>query len=685
MSQFEPSIDNRSASISPENVVKQEFSDTETLFERPTKSRHPQEVLRYGIECAALEGQTALFDVLPGIGKSRSVSKMGRTFPLSIFTNLRDNYEQFERWGEEDGVVVERLPTATHLCPVLRSENPAYRHDPIAREARDAHNEGWPVGEIHRELDLPCEDDTCPYLERVAEIDTDGLNSLVGHFTQAYNSAYVSNRVVVLDEEALGPYKQEIKNPVDRAEEFIATLEEFPFDGVPFSLTEDERQEAISALESAGLEPDDYRDFIGEFHAKAPLIAYALFDAEQMDNGIHVAHLPDERTAIFNNPHTGSLWLLNRPDFSQAEAVIALDATPCIADWKLLLGADLCHYRLFDDEQRNRYLREQGYEFIQLNNHVWPVSEGNVSIAKCEAYLREINREHDRRPDLITSIAIRSELKDRGLTHLWRDGLHYGALRGRNDIADSELLVVLGSPGRPDWHIQREAAFHGECAEPATDEEGERLNGHDLDYQSEVANDILESIRRGEVFQAAMRAGRTEDAEATIYIATGMLPDWLDTQIPGRSRPGRSFDACMNLRSEGEKEVIEALRGADGMSASEIAEEVDIGPEMAKKHRQTLQERGLIEKEGELRWARYSDSGLERINISGSVDLSLSGTSPYNDSIRGKYPIESRLIPRQELLDEPTRRYPAWMRDVQQRARHRQFEEQCKQRWRDAR
>ena len=246
------------------------------------------------------------------------------------------------------------------------------------------------------------------------------------------------------------------------------------------------------------------------------------------------------------------------------------------------------------------------------------------------------------------------------------------------------MLFRSGSPGRPDWHIQREAAFHGECAEPATDEEGERLSGYDLDYQSEVANDILESTRRGEVFQAAMRAGRTEDTEATVYIATGMVPDWLDTKMPGRRRPGRSFDTCTNLRSDGEKQVIKALRDAEGVSTSEIAEQVDIGLEMVKKHRQVLQERGLIEKEGERRWTKYSDNGLESLNIAGEVNLSLSGTSPYKDSNRGKYPIESRPNPRRELPDEPTRRYPAWMRGVQREAQHRKFREMQKRRGRES-
>ncbi|WP_394739447.1 hypothetical protein [Natronococcus roseus] len=122
-----------------------DMSQFEILNDRPSGRIPPREVLRHGIMESILDEETALFDVLPGIGKSRSISKIFGTVPVSIFTNFRDNYEQFERWGKEDGIEVEKFPVATDLCPVLRSENPAQRDDPIVQKARNAHDDGWPV------------------------------------------------------------------------------------------------------------------------------------------------------------------------------------------------------------------------------------------------------------------------------------------------------------------------------------------------------------------------------------------------------------------------------------------------------------------------------------------------------------------------------------------------------------
>lgn len=115
------------------------------------------------------------------------------------------------------------------------------------------------------------------------------------------------------------------------------------------------------------------------------------------------------------------------------------------------------------------------------------------------------------------------------------------------------------------------------------------------------------------------------------------------------------------------------------MAPSELYEQVEISKDRAKKHRQSLQRKGFIEKNGERRWAKYSDSGLDELNIAGAVYLGLSVCPPYKNHNRGNTPIESRpkpVMPRQEPPADPTRRYPDWMRDIQQKVRQRSFSEQ---------
>jgi len=665
------------------------MSNYEALFERPTGKIHPREALMYGITEAILDSEVALFEVLPGVGKSRSITKAanGLKVPVTVLTNLTDNYGQYEDWGEEDGIDVEKLPKRD-LCPTLRDENPSYQDDTVAREARNALNRGWSPSEIHREFELPCQrgGKTCPYRERVAEIDTDGLNPLVGNHVQAYNPSYVEDRVVVLDEDAFDEYYEVIKRPAKLAQEFIDTLENFPLNELqPLTRQKGLRDEVLSKLENIGLEPSDHTDSVGEFHAKAPLIAYAIYGGEELDNGLKYTELPGDRTAVFERLYETSgddhddgiptMWFFDLPDFSGAEAVIGLDATPCLSKWERVLGEGFKHYRLFGDQERNQYLHERGYDFTQLHNYAWPAQGGNLRPDKCEAYLREVYHEHGERPDLITSKAVRNDLQERGLDHLWNDSLYYGDVRGRNDLKDSELLVVLGSPSRPDSYYKHLAALFGESAERDEDTQGMNLS-----FGSPIADDILDTLRRGDVFQSAMRAGRKEDAEATIYIATGLVPEWLKTEKVGQEYEDGSFDACKSTRTDKQKAVIEAMQGEEGISAGEIIDKSGVKRKSVGGIRRDLQEQGLIEKEGERRWARYSDRGIESLNIAGEVDLSPIPQTPLKGYYKGIRGIESPLIPRRDLPDNPANRYPDWMRDIQRKASERRQREQEKRR-----
>lgn len=205
------------------------------LYKRLTGRRRPRDALRYGITDAALNGETALFDIVPGIGKSRSIPKIanGTKKPFTYLTNLEENYGQAKGWAGEDGAESKILPTRD-LCPTLRPDNPAYPDDTEAQKARSALGNNWSVSDVHGKFDLPCQRDeeTCPYCERVAEVDADGLQMLIGHYSQGFNPAYVDDRVVVIDENPFDTFYEVIEYPAKKAQKYIDTLDDFPFNEV---------------------------------------------------------------------------------------------------------------------------------------------------------------------------------------------------------------------------------------------------------------------------------------------------------------------------------------------------------------------------------------------------------------------------------------------------------------------
>ena len=573
----------------------------------------PFDVLKASITESILNGQTALHRAPAGLGKSRSVTMIADETAERFFigTNLRDNYDEFEEWADKDGIPAEKLPTAADAEDV------------------DPNETSWPISMVVNHTELPEQPRYKQQKERADRIRDKPASVLVGNPLQAHNPKNVEDRVVVLDENPFDPFVTAIEDPLDKAQEYADTFEQFPLTNVrrPEPGEQAKAKRAVKQIEAAGLDPFDYPDQVGEFHAKAPLIAHAILSADKLGNGLYFAEIPGDRYAVFD-PQFSRMEIFDPPDLSGAKAVIGLDAEPCLPLWEAVIG-NFEYKRLFDKGERNRhYQAAEGYEFRQLHDMKWSANTKQrlPSKDRAMAYLWEIEKKHDQKPDLITTRTFKRKIDD----ELYRNSLHFGDVKGRNDLKQSELLVVLGCPSLSDEHIKRWAALLGEVAEVATDDNGERLDGDELDYQNEVANAIYDSIKN-RVFQAMLRAGRTDDVEATIYVGTNMIPDWLNITRVGRRiyspDPNKSFDACVDLNTSHNSKrraVIEALRDSDGMTAKEIKEEADVSRPTAKRHRESLRKDGYIRAvdHGTGKRTEFVDERLDDLNPFGTVDLS---------------------------------------------------------------
>jgi hypothetical protein len=140
------------------------------------------------------------------------------------------------------------------------------------------------------------------------------------------------------------------------------------------------------------------------------------------------------------------------------------------------------------------------------------------------------------------------------------------------------------------------------------------------------------------------------------------------------------FDACRSTRTDKQKAVIEALQGEQGISAGDVIEKSGVNRKSVGRIRRKVQEQGLIKKEGDGRWAKYHDTGLQSLNIAGEVDLSPTPQVPMKDNYMGIRGIEYPLIPPRDPSQLPTtERYPNWMRETIRRARDRKLDEQMRQ------
>jgi hypothetical protein len=254
--------------------------------------------------------------------------------------------------------------------------------------------------------------------------------------------------------------------------------------------------------------------------------------------------------------------------------VIALDGTPCIPKWELLLGEDLQHHSVLSEEEKREYLREvQKLQFVQTTENTKPYhGKGNASEDSDMAFIESVKEREVQEPSLISSKAAIEEYEKRGFKKLIDKQKHYNALKGINLFESDQLGIVIGCPQPSDDNIELWGALAGYSITRKKDQDGNPTAGTDLDF-GPFGNQILKDSRENEVFQAAMRFGRDEANSAIIYIHTAAIPDWLELKkdIPSI----HAWD-----KDKGVTKVVNAIKDREGWQTNEwktteLAESVD--------------------------------------------------------------------------------------------------------------
>jgi hypothetical protein len=345
-------------------------------------------------------------------------------------------------------------------------------------------------------------------------------------------------------------------------------------------------------------------------------MTYAILVAEDLDNRWEFSRLPDGRTAV-TNPKDESLTVLNPPTLTGAKSVIALDGTPTVEKWRLMLGDDLRHHPVLSDEEKTSYLRDTlGIRVIQTTdaaNHYSGRSGISVTPELDSVLFEAVGACENVRPALITSRSAKRKYQEHGLSELIEDTEHYGNLKGSNKFGATRVGIVAGSTHYGDDYIKKWAALAGESTSRV-----ESTKGMDLDFGA-YGNRILHGMRENEVLQAMMRFGR-DAGGATVYVHTAALPEWVERD---------EYVSEIWPWPDGMCEVLEAIAeiGESEWRTKEIAERVSVTSEQTRAHLHTLARFGYISYRSEGRGYTWADENLKKIGKRGHVQFT-EGSGP---------------------------------------------------------
>lgn len=587
------------------------------------------------IHSAFLCNEPTLVGALPGSGKSFASVQVAKETgqPTTFLTERRTLYDQLGEWADDAGLTWRQIPTFHHDCPTASGDHDTEGED-WKSNIRSLYSRGLSGGVLHSQArhhfgkQLPCQSNgKCPYTAAL-EYDPEDYDVLIGNFRHLYSDKPTRGRTVVIDELAVDSLAEEYDadQVATGVSEFLKTTPEIPFDNYSDLIESNDRKLREQALSWFNENPEWHfqkstlvRQGVG--HASGALMTYVLLVRENLGNGVESALLP-RNVRCCRERETGKLLVFRRPASVQRIgeecedgepagplAVVALDGTPVVEQWKLLLGPDMQFDQVLSDEEQATFVEETlNIRVIQTNENPKPYSSGEYVTPPSDLALVEAIRDESAHPPVLISSkkAIRA-YRERGIDELIppEDTAHFGNLRGLNTFASRRTAVILGSPHRGDDYIKRWGAFAGETIEP----EG---RGADRDY-GEFGNAVLAGHREFEVLQTILRLGRDGEG-ATVFVHTCALPEWINATV-----------ALPEIRplAAGMEEVVRAIEqlGSDEWRTAEISEAVEISSRQVRDHLNKLADWGYIDRHGTGRGRRWSDIRIHETGRFGHVQF----------------------------------------------------------------
>lgn len=567
-----------------------------------------------------------IIDGLPTIGKTRHATETAFDLdvPAAILTHRYETRDVHLDLAAEHQKAVVEVPTLDRDCPTRRGDHGSG----WAERINDYRSRGASPTYLHYYLQdmLPCmQDGDCPYLARWDAVEA--ADVIVGGPAHAALDRVVDDRVVIFDEDPGTAYRTEFDaNQLSTAiSTFLSKNDDLPIDN-HFGLIGAATNEGMEAIRDAIRDELSDNTSIArpteavdddDGHAEAPTAVLAMLelggpiigdtapteydwdDQLREEAGLDYVELPDRSQVVYD--HAESRVVIRRPPtLDAARAVVGLDGTPVEELWRGRLGVDnIESWRILCDDCRARYLRDViGYEFVQTTSHVKPYSSGEYVNRRGDfGVIEAVANRHDTTPGVITTKSAGERLFEEPpsepfidierVTDRIADVKHYGALRSSNDFTGTEVGVVLGSPHPGDRPLQITAALEGYTAV-----RGDEEKGTDLDYGI-PERPFLRHYREHKIAQAVLRFGRT--TAATVYIHTGVLPEWLSEMVTVGPEA-----VTIEERSEGQRGVIRALLDEGPGTAAEIAnrEGVSIGEKQTRDWLKRLRSEGYVSRDG---------------------------------------------------------------------------------------
>ena len=562
-------------------------------------------------------GENILVQPAPTVHPERLIPELIDAHDLKIVF-IAPTDTQLKRMKRRCGTLnlsTREISSPYHKCPTYTG-----KHGDKAKEKLKSATKQVPLGRLHKTRDLPC-CPNCPFTSWKRPDFTEQV--VLANPRHVYIGGLLEKRVVFTCALRGDAYITEIENPPRALDSYLD--KNTGFTGYRDFIRNRDSDRAPSIWDYAGgtIDPSTDDEEFGyaidkDGHHLAPQIVFGLQHAIELggnswDTSFHHYDYADDYDIPTNRPLLGggdpfdiagvdyyrtrvvrqpgdtpeddTIYVLEVPNFSKAESVVAFDVAPTPWMWRTYYGVNFDHQRVYSDAETAEFLRdEMGVEVVQTATSRKPYEGKNVTPGRDASIAVWATAEFGKPPIVVSTKnalgCYRSKQPDL-LTTDAKDGIQYR--RGGSVITNTAPLVILnGSPRPPNEEFQLWGALAGKSVPDSPNQQGSFGQVGD-----EIRRQFCES-------RVGKWATRFDSPDGVVILNTTAVPEWLqDSRLVTRESPTKTLPE----NAPGRRAVARYLRDNETrVTMDEIQTGADVSENTARRARDSLLEQRWVAK-----------------------------------------------------------------------------------------
>lgn len=561
------------------------------------------------------QGENVLVQPAPTVHPERLIPELVDAHDLQIVF-IAPTDTQLKRMKRSCGTLnlsTREISSPYHKCPTYTG-----KHGDNAKEKLKSAAKQVPLGRLHKTRDLPC----CPNCQFTSWKRPDFTEQVVlANPRHAYIGGLLEERVVFTCAFRGDAYITEIENPPQALDSYIEKNTNFTGYSDFLQSRDSDRSPSIWDYADGTIDPSSDDEEFGyaidkDGHHLAPQAVFGLLHAEELDNewetsyhheeGAYGNYRPTNRPSVGGDPfdiggvdyyrtrvvrqpgetpEEDTIYVLDVPDFTKANSVVAFDVAPTPWMWRTYYGVNFDHQRVYSDDETAEFLRnEMGVEVVQTATSRKPYEGNNVTPGRDASIAVWATAEFGKPPIVVSTKhglgCYRSKQPDL-LTTDAKDGIQYR--RGGSVITQNAPVIILnGSPRPQNEEFQLWGALAGKSVPEAPNQQGSFGQTGD-----EVRRQFCES-------RVGKWATRFDSRDAVVILNTTAVPEWLqDSRLVTRESPTN----VLPDNAPGRRSVARYLRDNETrVTMNDVQTEAGVSGNTARRARDSLIEQGWVAK-----------------------------------------------------------------------------------------